>query len=279
MSPRRARAEDPPPGYEQFSASGAHVIAERAQVAAVREALRAGTLYDYAVRQYEAGAPGARRLMGRAPAYAIALPGAGGGTRVVVRHSRHGGLLAPLTGDRFLPPTRAPLELDAALRLRTGGVRTPDVVAYALYPAGAFLRRCDVVTREVAGGHDLAAVLAGGGDLCLIGSGPAARDAIIATVAELLRALAGAGARHPDLNAKNVLLAPGNDGGESLAAYVLDVDRVVFEPAGSPRVAEANARRLARSLRKLRARVGLPVTDDEIVQLAEGASLATRAAV
>src|SRR2546423_9264695 len=41
-----------------------------------------------------------------------------------------------------------------------------------------------------------------------------------------------AGAHHPDLNLKNVLLTAGE--GEGLDAYVLDVDRVRFSSPGSP---------------------------------------------
>jgi hypothetical protein len=267
------RLDGLPPGYERISVAGARAVATREAAAAVGEALAGGTLYEYAARQYAAGEPGARLLMGRAPAFAIALPPAGGQRlRVVVRRSRHGGLLAPLTGDRFLTPTRAPRELRASLRLRERGVPTPDVVAYALYGAGPLLRRADVATREIADGRDLAAVLIGDANVRESYVGRAGRAAVLAAVADLLRALTNAGARHPDLNAKNVLLAP-NRGGTSPVAYVLDVDRVVFDASGSRRVAEGNVRRLGRSLRKLRARRGLPITDDDLVLLASGAEV------
>jgi hypothetical protein len=263
----RVRLDGPPPGYEHISVAGVRAVAAREAAAAVREALARGTLYDYAAGQYAARESGARLLMGRAPAFAVALPPAGGQRlRVVVRRSHHGGLLAPLTGDRFLTPTRAPRELRASLRLRELGVRTPDVVAYALYGAGPLLRRADVATREIAEGRDLAAVLTDNADVAVDSIGRAARGAVIGAVAELLRSLTTAGARHPDLNAKNVLLAP--SGGASPIAYVLDVDRVVFAAAGSRGVTEANLRRLGRSLRKLRARSGLPITDDDLALLA-----------
>lgn len=182
-----------------------------------------------------------------------------GQTRVVVRHSRHGGLLAPLTGDRFLPPTRAPHELSTALRLAGAGVPTPEVIAYATYRAGAVFRRSDVATREVVGGRNLGEVL---------GSAAAAgdRSAALSATAALLRSLASAGARHPDLNVGNVLIVAA-DGG-SCHALVLDVDRVVFGAPGDLRLAAANVRRLVRSARKLRALGRLAIADEELSALA-----------
>ena len=208
---------------------------------AMRETLGAGTLYAWA-----ASRPGRRELRGRAAAYAVQLPD--GRTDVVVRHSRHGGLLAPLTGDRFLAPTRAPRELATSLALREASVRTPEVVATVVYPAGPLLRRADVATRLVPDARDL-------GDT--IGAVP--DDAWMAPTASLLRALAAAGARHPDLNLKNVLLSRDE-------AWVLDVDVVVL---GTPpnEAARANWARLERSLLKWRRTRGLPVSDASMAEL------------
>jgi RIO-like serine/threonine protein kinase len=180
-----------------------------------------GTLYAAA-----ASSPDRREYGGRGVAYGVWLAG----TRVVVRHSRHGGLLGPLTRDLFLPPTRAPQERRSAVRLEERGVPTPEVVAYAVYRVGP-LRRSDVVTREIEGASDLAAA-------------PPTPEAQ-AAVERLLGAMAEAGALHPDLNAKNILLAPDGDG---LVAYVIDVDRVVFRKRG---VDPANRARLRRSIAKL----------------------------
>ena len=90
-----------------------------------RALLAEGSLYEAASRDRAA-----RPLEGRGIAYAIALPVSG--TRVVVRHNRHGGLFAPVTRDLFLPPTRAPHELRTAMRL--DGARRADA-------AGADVRR------------------------------------------------------------------------------------------------------------------------------------------
>ena len=229
-------------GYTEISAGGVHVICLAECADAVREALGDGTLHEWASSH-----PARRELRGRGAAYAATLPD--GETEVVVRHSRHGGLLAPLTGDRFLAPTRAPRELATSIALRDAGVRTPPVVAYVIYPAGPLLRRADVATRLVPDARDL-------GDA--IGAVP--DDAWIDATAALLRALAAAGARHPDLNLKNVLLAA--DG-----AGVLDVDVVVL--GTSPEAAaRANWARLERSLLKRRRLQGLPVTDAALATLA-----------
>ena len=219
----------------------------------VRAALRDGSLYDFA-----AHAPDGRLMGGRAAAYAVALPE--GGPCVVVRHSRHGGLLAELTGDRFLAPTRAPHELRTALRLRRLGIPTPEIVAYATYPAGGPMRRADVATGEIAGGCDLGAMLAA------TSPGEDRAPGWLAT-SELLSQMHRSGVRHPDLNAANVLLAPDDNG--TVEAWLLDVDRVWFDRPGDPRVLDANLRRLLRSLRKARDRNGTFLEDAELDMLAQ----------
>jgi 3-deoxy-D-manno-octulosonic acid kinase len=213
----------PPPGFAWFESGDAEVVCRAECEGAFREALAAGSLYAWARAH-----PSRRELRGRAPAYAVPLPG--GCADVVVRHSWHGGVLAPLTRDLFLPPTRAPREMRTSIALAAAGVRTPEVVGYAVYRAGPLFRRADVATRLVAGGRDLAIAVAEGGrertrvaDGAVVGLAPWIRP-----TAALLHALAAAGAHHPDLNLKNVLLAPDADGdGEG---WVLDVDVVRLAP-------------------------------------------------
>ena len=256
--PRRA-GHGTPPGYVHYrTGTGADVVALAPLARAVRAAMTAGTLYEFAERQHAAGTHGARQMHGRGPVYAVTLPDQA--TRVVVRHARHGGLLAPLTGDRFLVPTRAPRELALSYRLRDAGVRTPEVVAYALYGVAPLVARSDVATREVAG-RDLGESLRDAG---------APRAAMLEATADLVRALGRAGARHPDLNVKNVLLAPAPDG--AFEAWVLDVDRIHLRTPGDPRVTARNLERLARSARKWRARHGVEIGDDELDRLASLAS-------
>ncbi|HEU4723381.1 MAG TPA: lipopolysaccharide kinase InaA family protein [Gemmatimonadaceae bacterium] len=228
-------ADAAPAGYVRVAAGDRVAVVLAAHEEDARRMLAKGSLYDAA-----ASDPGARPLHGRGVAYAIALPVSG--TRAVVRHNRHGGVLAPLTRDLFLPPTRAPRELAIAQRLRELGVPTPEVLMYGTSPAPFPFRRADVVTREVDGGRDLSAFMAR--DV-----GQSARtDAWSATCA-LVRAMNDAGARHHDLNVKNVLLAPSAAG---LVAWLLDVDRVTFGAPGSAEIAAGNVARLRRSARKWR---------------------------
>jgi 3-deoxy-D-manno-octulosonic acid kinase len=244
------RQSAPPAEFVSFDTRSAHVVCEDRFTPAIRDALESGSMYEYARAH-----PSARALAGRGVAYAVPLPG--DETRVVVRHNRHGGLLAPLTGDLFRWPSRAPLELATAQRLVAEGVATPAVVCYALYPAGAGLCRADVVTLEIPASRDLSAAI--------MSPDRVERARALGATARLLTSLAAAGARHHDLNVKNVLLRDGAGG--SLEALVLDVDRVAFA-SDRAAVLEANLARLFRSARKWRDRQGAPVTDAELAEVA-----------
>jgi hypothetical protein len=241
------------PSYERFNVGGARVVTTMACAASIRGVLEKERLYEYAARQ-----PDAVPLVGRAPVFAVNLPGSCG--RVVVRHNMRGGWMARISKDLFLLPTRGFRELIASLRLRASGVSTPEVIAYVSYPESWILRRSDVATREVANGHDASVALAKVTD-------HDHRVMVLDAIAALLRALSRAGAHHPDLNLKNVLLTAGQ--GEGLDAYVLDVDRVHFSSPGSPLVAKANLDRLIRSLRKWRDLHALPYSseDEEYLRL------------
>lgn len=243
----------PPPAsatYTTFQVGPTSVTALADHADRIREALGAGTLHDYAARH-----PARRSLAGRGPVYVAPLPG--GGPRVVVRRSRHGGLFAPLTGDLFLPPTRAARELETAQRLAELGIPTPQVVAVAIYRAGPLLRRSDVVTREVPDARDLGEAL----------RQRTGHRELWAAAARLIAALTKGGVRHPDLNVKNILLTATPECG--LRAKLLDVDRVVFGRSCDPAIARANLDRLERSARKWRDRERAPVDDRDLDWLRE----------
>lgn len=244
------------PSYDRFQVGSARVVATVSCAASIRGVLEKEPLYEYAARQ-----PDAVPLIGRAPVFAVNLPGSCG--RVVVRHNMRGGWMAKINKDLFVLPTRGFRELIASLRLRASGVSTPEVVAYVSYPKNWVLRRSDVATREIVNGHDLSVALAKVTD-------HDHRVMVLDAVAKLLRALTHAGAHHPDLNLKNVLLTAGL--GAGLDAHVLDVDRVRFSSPGSPLVAKANLDRLIRSLRKWRDNFELPYSaeDEEYLRLRTG---------
>lgn len=246
----RDSAATPPAGFVSFRVASTLVVCVERLAVAAREILNSGSLYDYA-RTHTA----ARSLAGRGVAYAIPLPGST--DCVVVRHNRHGGLLASLTRDLFRWPSRAPLELDTSLRLTNAGVATPAFSGYSLYPAALGFCRADVMTFEVPSSRDLSAAI--------MSPDAAHRAAAIRATAHLIRSLAAAGARHHDLNVKNVLLRNPADG--QLDALVLDVDRVTFSTDHAA-VLEANLARLLRSARKWQANYGAPITDSELLDLA-----------
>lgn len=241
-----------PNGYERFEVGSTVVVARVAAAAGLRAALRESpSLHGWA-----ASVPGAEPFQGRATAWGVKLPGAA--IDVVVRHARRGGLLAGVRGDRFVWPGRAPWELETALRLQEAGVRTPDVVAFALYPAGPGLCRCDVATRRLPAGAEF--------PVAWRGVDATAREAMLVAVGTLLCDLRSAGAQHADLNAKNLYLA--RDGGR-WHAWVLDVDRVRFRAPNDTDVGAQNLARLDRSMRKLRDRKALDVDDAALARLAE----------
>jgi hypothetical protein len=212
------------------------------------------TLWDFAARQ-----PGARRFAGRTTVYTLSLPNGCGDA--VVRRSMRGGALARLNTDLFLPPTRGLRELVTSLRLRSRGVATPEIVAFAVYRAGTILRRSDVVTREIKNSTDLAGFLNNEAD-------SEQRSRALEAVASLVASLSRAGAHHPDLNLKNILLAANGVAESGVPpAHVLDVDRIRFHIPGDPIVLSANIDRLERSIHKWRDRQLLRISDAEIAAL------------
>ena len=243
-----------PSGYVALSGPGVEGAALATLEIPLREALADGTFYDYAEHHAEA-----RPFSGRGIAYAVPLST---GDRVVVRRSRHGGLLGSLRDDSFLGATRAPRELELSLTLRRLGVATPEIVAYATYPAGALFRRSDVLTREVPKSRDLAAAL---GSLSRTDS----KRTLIEAMGKLLASLSIAGARHPDLNIKNILIADNEFGG--IEALVLDVDRVWLDAPGTQAILEANLRRLSRSAVKWRRLQGLPIEEADLLAIESSA--------
>ena len=245
-----AIALEVPAGYDRLTVGRATIIARLACLEGFRRALaEAPTVHAWA-----GSAPEAVPFQGRLTAWGVTLPGSA--IPVVVRHAHHGGAFGSLLGDRFRGAGRAPWELRMALHLREAGVRTPDVVGFALYPAGLGTSRIDVVTRRLPDGADLPT-------LWHTADGPT-RDQLLTAVATLLRDLRAGGIHHADLNAKNLHLAM--EGGR-WHAWLLDVDRVRLGTPNDRGIAERNLARLERSLRKWRDRWELPIDESTIAQL------------
>ena len=237
-------------GYINLDVNGFRAVALEGVAPEIVKALAGGTLHDWAAQQ-----PDREAMRGRGVIYSVNLP-AIPAIPVVVRRNLHGGLLHGLTGEYFVLPTRAPLELEISLRLASAGIPTPEVIAYAVYPALGIFARSDVMTRRLPHGADLPAAWEKADKV--------ERNSILVSVASLLKALAAAGAWHADLNLKNIYIA---GTAPDLTAYLLDVDRVTF-PGGSD-IAGRNFKRLARSARKWRTRWGLDFDEDSLMHLAD----------
>ncbi len=236
-------------GYTQLAVHEFRAVALDPAASSVARILESGTLHEWASLQ-----PVREEMRGRGVIYSVDLP-SNPVIPVVVRRNCHGGLLHGLTGEYFLNPTRAPLELATSLRLTAAGIPTPEVIAYAVYPASGIFARSDVMTRRLPEGDDFPAAWTkrNGVD----------RTPLLVAVARLLGALARAGAWHADLNLKNIYIA---GRGYYLTAYLLDVDRVTF-PGGNG-IAARNFKRLERSAHKWRDRWGLDLSEESLSQLA-----------
>lgn len=215
----------------------------------VRRARAAGaTLFDFA-----ASRPGAERLDGRGPVHRVRFDG----RDLVVRHYWRGGAVATWLRDRYLRlGTPRPIrELWTSHAVRARGIPTPEILALAVYPSGAFYR-ADLVTSYVPDSMDLAAALFG--DDALAGE---ERRAAWRAAGRLVRALHDGGVVHADLNVKNVLLRWST---HPPTAYVLDLDRCRVRH----RVTERDRRRILdrfrRSVDKWARRSGRPVAPEEM---------------
>ncbi|MBP6772388.1 MAG: hypothetical protein KA154_05265 [Gemmatimonadaceae bacterium] len=241
---------------------GADVTADAPLVAELAGLIEQhGTLYEWAAQ-----GPQPRALRGRAPVFVAALPS--GRDTLVVRHAWHGGLLAPVTGDRFRRPSRAPHEYAMSQQLRAAGVPTTTVLGFARYDAGLGTCRVDVVTRFVPDAYDLGMVAAG------LVPGMQCAEALTAT-RRLLAQLAHVGVIHPDLNVKNILLTRQTDG--ALAAMIIDVDVIRLDARRDPSsTMQANVSRLIRSMRKWRTHFGCDVSEAMLTHFSNDALTSIR---
>lgn len=227
-----------PEGYRSYAVGSAVLVTRPDYFVFVRDALhRFGRFHAYA-----AALPGAVPLRGRGATWQIEGPGG----KWVVRGYRRGGAVARVLGDRYfrLGASRPYAELWASVRARERGIATPEVLAYAVYPAGMFTR-ADLATRYIEGGRDLAAVLFSDGAEEL-------KQQACEAAGRMVRALGRAGVRHVDLNLKNLMFVP--DGAPSM--WVLDLDRCEVTKDGSEVSAQPMLARLLRSLEKWERQVG-----------------------
>jgi 3-deoxy-D-manno-octulosonic acid kinase len=154
----------------------------------------------------------------------------------VLRHYRRGGMVARLMGDRYLwtgaARTRGFAEFRLLAEIARLGLPGPRPVA-ARYLRRGLHYTADLITARIADAVTLAECLATG----------RLDDALAALAGTLVARFHRAGVWHADLNAHNVLVAPGG-------LYLIDFDRGALRaPAEGWR--QANLLRLRRSLLKL----------------------------
>jgi hypothetical protein len=214
--------------FESFRARGARLVVDRSWSGAdaARELLDPDTL----TRRME-GAPGAR---GRAATALVALAD---GSRLHLRPVRHGGLLAPLWGERLLGLGRPLRELRVCALLRARGAPVPRALLVVGRRRGPFWSAA-LGTLHESGARDGAAWLAAR-------PSPAAQAAAIDAVARAVRRFHEAGGRHADLHLGNLLL---RERGPSCEALVIDLDGA---RAGEPPGARRRMRELMRLYRSL----------------------------
>jgi tRNA A-37 threonylcarbamoyl transferase component Bud32 len=199
----------------------------------IAESLRRAQLLDAAgVRAALASATGAE---GRGRTALVSA----GGSALVLRGVRRGGLLGPLLGAALFGPGRPLREIAVNAALRSAGAPVPR-------PAfgGAFRRALVwngvVATFFEAGTRDAESWLRDA-------ASAAALPAALASAGRAVRRFHDAGGSHPDLHVKN-LLVRALDG--AVEIVVIDLDRARLEAQVAPRARMAQLMRLYRSLLK-----------------------------
>ena len=216
------------PRFESHRARGARLVVDAGWIGAAEA--RALLLPGELARRL-ADASGAR---GRA---ATALWLARDGSRALLRPVRHGGLLAPLWGERLLGLGRPLRELRVAAELHARGAPVPRPLLVVAVRRGAFWHAA-LATAYEEGARDGVALLA---------AEPARARLVRAldAAARAVRRFHDAGGHHADLHLGNLLFREGESACEAL---VIDLDGA---HAGAPPGAARRMRELMRLYRSL----------------------------
>ena len=252
------RAGNDPADYGRHRFGSARVIALPAAASWAREAIEAeGTLHDWA-----SSGPESASFAGRGEVYSFQAPADGPDRRKrwAVRHYRRGGAVAARLGDRYLRlgRSRPEREIHAASAARARGIRTPAVVAGAVYPAGMYYR-CDLATEVVPGARTLA-------DVAHDTDGTRAWLDAMAAAGRLATELAGAGILQVDFNAHNILFEEGDTG----RPWVIDLDRARVSNRRDSDAAERMLARLTRSAVKVGTSTVEALGDGEVLVALRG---------
>jgi len=187
-----------------------------------------------------------------------------GGSRILVRHARRGGLIGRFIPDIFWWRCRPFRELHVAERARARGVPTAEVVAAVRTRVLGPFYRGAVYTRELPDASDLRAYLASPANRHDAASLRRKRDTF-REVGRVVRIAHDAGLYHGDLQVRNVLVR--HD--EGPAVFLVDLDKGGWRQP-LPRICRAmNLLRLSRSAAKA-SRSDLCITRTDMVRFLKG---------
>jgi 3-deoxy-D-manno-octulosonic acid kinase len=237
-----------PDGFDVVERWGGVLVARTAVLDEIPPASGPGGLAAAFARR-----PGAREHRGRGPCWSIPLAD---GTRAVLRHYRHGGVLAPITRDLFWGRVPRPiLELAISEELRARGVPTPEVLALFVRPRRLGFYQADLITREVPACIDLGRFLA------RTAGRPAERRwrrRVLGAAGRAVGRMHDAGLDHADLNLRNLVVSedsgpsgPAGASGARPVVWVLDLDRAALARPLPLARRIRQLRRMERSLAKL----------------------------
>jgi len=163
-----------------------------------------------------------------------------GGRRAVGKRALHGGLFGRVLGGLYLGHGRVEAAMDAALRLRSAGVPTPEVIAAGWRQVTRPFFALALLTEEIAGQslHER---------LVACADRPHGRRMLLKAAGEAVRRMHDAGFVHADLNLANLVVEAGSG---VPRVHIVDLDGGRFVPVPRERAALGNLRRLLRSWEK-----------------------------
>jgi 3-deoxy-D-manno-octulosonic acid kinase len=163
-----------------------------------------------------------------------------GGRTAIGKRALHGGFCGRALAGLYLGHGRIEAAAEAALRLRSAGVPTPEVIAAGWRSvAGPFCALA--LLTEAIPGESLHARFSASADP------PRERRALLRAAGEAVRKMHDAGFVHADLNLGNLVVGAG--GGEPIV-HIIDLDGGRFTTPPLDRAALGNLRRLLRSWEK-----------------------------
>jgi tRNA A-37 threonylcarbamoyl transferase component Bud32 len=176
--------------------------------------------------------------------------------RCIVRHYTHGGLLRRVLGDRFLLSSRPFREMRITEEIRDRGLPTVEVLAALRHPVWGLFCRGELITREIPETSDLASFLLTLGTTASAEEIALRRKTLI-EAGRTVKRMHDLGIYHQDLNLKNLLVQPGDQGDPRV--YIIDFDRSKRLKSLSNTRRMRNLLRLNRSAEKWKTK-GAPIT-------------------